>query len=163
MHDELVIEGCVVLQPAEFNNNWKNTIVDKVKSKYLGCTEKYGYIIDILQISNEIDTKLDSNTTMITCNIIIKVLRIKPEKHKVISCKVQMIFNNGIFAQIDDKIKILVPNDVLKIDNYMFQKTTNKYYNNDTKQTISKNDVINVMITDLQYSKNKYNCIGNMH
>ena len=163
MHDELVIEGCVVLQPDEFNNNWKNTIVDKVKSKYLGCTEKYGYIIDILQISNEIDTKLDSNTTMITCNIIIKVLRIKPEKHKVISCKVQMIFNNGIFAQIDDKIKILVPNDVLKIDNYMFQKTTNKYYNNNTKQTISKNDVINVMITDLQYSKNKYNCIGNMH
>ena len=163
MHDELVIEGCVVLQPAEFNNNWKNTIVDKVKSKYLGCTEKYGYIIDILQISNQIDTKLDSNTTMITCNIIIKVLRIKPEKHKIITCKVQMIFNNGIFAQIDDKIKILVPNDVLEIDNYMFQKTTNKYYNNDTKQTISKNDLINVMITDLQYSKNKYNCIGNMH
>jgi len=162
MHDELVIEGCVILQPDEFNNNWKNIIVDKIKSKYLGCTEKYGYIIDILQISNEIDTKLDCNTTMITCNIIIKVSRIKPEKHKVLSCKVQMIFNNGIFAQIDDKIKILVPNDTLENGNYIFQKTINKYYNNNTKQTISKDDTIKVMITDLQYSKNKYNCIGIM-
>ena len=40
-----------------------------------------------------------------------------------------MIFNHGIFIEIDDKIKILIP-DHVKTDGYQFDKTDNVYNGN---------------------------------
>ena len=70
-----------------------------------------------------------------------------------------MIFNHGIFAEIDDKIKILIPDHTLKTDGYQFDKTDNVYNGNNT--TIKKQDKILIEIIDIVYN-NKYDCIGKL-
>ena len=160
MYDLININGFIILTPQEFNNDWKSTLAEKTKKKYLGCTNSYGYIIKITKISNDIETIFDSNSVSIRCNITFEVKRIKPEKNKKLNCNVNMIFNHGIFAEIDDKIKILIPDHTLKTDGYQFDKTDNVYNGNNT--TIKKHDKIVIEIIDIRYNNNKYDCIGKL-
>lgn len=164
MYENLIIDSFVTLEPNEFDNNWKNKIAEKIKQKYLGCTNKYGYIVEVLQIENNIDTVFDDNSVAIKCNTKIRIKRINPIIGKQLECTINMIFGHGIFAQIDDKIKILVPHNTLVQKGYNFNKMTNEYTKGTgtTTESIVKLQKIKIEITDVKYSKNMYNCIGKL-
>jgi DNA-directed RNA polymerase subunit E'/Rpb7 len=87
------------------------------------------------------------------------VFNLKPEIDAVYTDKVSMIFSGGIFINIKNKIKLLIPISSLK--NYKFEQST-KTFVKDDKTVIKENDEIKIKITGIKYSKKNFNCFGEL-
>ena len=109
MFDRILIDGIVIIYPYELDQNINDIIIKKLASKYIVCNKKYGCVTKINKIHNQYKTYIERNTSNIKVHIKFMVERILPRIGKRLNCKVHMIFNHGIFAQIDQHIKILIP------------------------------------------------------
>ena len=109
MFDRILIDGIVIIYPYELDQNINDIIIKKLASKYIVCNKKYGCVTKINKIHNQYKTYIERNTSNIKVHIKFMVERILPRIDKRLNCKVHMIFNHGIFAQIDQHIKILIP------------------------------------------------------
>ena len=166
MSTTLIIEGNVTLTPSELRENIQELLVSKLNKKYLTCNINYGYVYKILAVHNKYTTLIDNNSSNINFDLKFKIERILPIVNMKLNCTVHTIFNHGIFAQVEDKIKILVPSST--ISDYFFQKNQSDsipascFCKKDKSSIIKKNDTISIIITDVKYSKNRYNCIGKL-
>lgn len=122
------------------------------------CTKQYGYILSI----NEIIGILDNTITSANSDIIVTVKFIaetlKPTEGKIFDGEVCMVFANGIFVNIKDKLKVLIP--VTNIPKYTFNKSEMQFEYK--KKKIKKGDDIKVKITGVKYSKHSFSCFGEM-
>ena len=102
----------------------------------------------------------NSGWFLTSSNVIFKVKfgikSIKPEIGKKYKSKVCMTFPNGIIAEIENKIKVVIP--INKLPNYTFEKTCFK--KGDT--TISKNDILDIVVEMVKYEKQNFNCIASI-
>lgn len=163
MPDTIYVSGNVLLNPSELNENWKSTLVDHIKKKYINCTKQHGYITKIVSISNKITSQINSDTCYIKFNVNFIAEHILPAPGKTLECTVNMLFGHGIFAEISDKIKILIP--IASLKDYKFDNKNHSFIPIDkksTKQPISKGDKVKIEISEIKYEKNRYNCIGNL-
>lgn len=122
MFDRILVDGIVIIYPYELDQNIDDIIIQKLTSKYIVCNKKYGCITGIKKIHNQYKTYIERNTSNIKVHIKFMVERILPSIGKRLNCKVHMIFNHGIFAQIDQHIKILIP--IASIKNGKFIQNT---------------------------------------
>ena len=70
--------------------------------------------------------------------------------------KIQLVAD--LLARVTNKLKILVPTNML--DEYNFQSNPPKFVHKNIKKEIVKGDKINIILTDIRYNKQNYNCIG---
>ena len=165
MSDTILIEGTVRFAPNELNHNIRQLLVEKLSAKYITCNINNGYIQKIVKINNKYTTLIDNNSSDIVISIKFMAQRILPTIGMKLDCVVNTIFNHGIFAQIEDKIKILIP--VATMRDYSFDHSGSveapgiPVFKSSTV-TIGKHDTIKIIITDVKYSKNRYNCIGKL-
>ena len=164
MTDKILINGYIVLHPHELEQNIDNKIIEKINKKYIICNREYGCIMKLDKVHHKYKTSIDRNTGNIKIDVKFTVTRILPQYGKELVCNVHMIFNHGIFAQIGDHIKILVPVDSIK--NGKFIQTDGVFEIHDSNDaqpiTIARGDVIKIKINEIKYSKNRYNCIGEL-
>ena len=147
------IESIVGISP-EFlsKGDIKKAIRNKIDEIFLNkCYYEYGFIVKILYKSIKI---LENETSLTDSNInfkvSFKVYVVKPEKYDKIKCKVNMIFNHGVFAGIYN-LKILIPKNELK--EYEFMKIDDS--------SVFDDDVM-CEITAIRYDKKQYSCIGKL-
>lgn len=163
MIDTKTIEDFLVLERMDFDdiNKFAN---NKIREKLVGnCYKDHGYVLDVL------NTKItDNKISPIDSNIIlymnIEISYLMPEKGSVYKGKVIMVFNKGIFVEILDVLKILVSVDSLK-DLYDYEDFTNCFIPKDNSKEldiINKGEEVSVCIKGLRYSKNMYNCFGDI-
>lgn len=145
------------------NKNLKLEILNKLKSSIdCDCTEEYGYILrivekkDINKTINVIDNYISNVNAENIFIVEYEAEVLKPEIDKTFNDKICMIFNGGIFVNVNNKFKILIPISYLKDYEY---DNTNKIFKKD-KKTYKEGDSIDVMITGLKYSKKKFSCFG---
>jgi DNA-directed RNA polymerase subunit E'/Rpb7 len=122
MTNRILIDGIVVIYPHELNEDMNNLIIEKLNAKYIVCNKQYGCITNISKIHNEYKTYIERNTGNIRVHVKFMADRILPIIGKLLKCTVHMIFNHGIFAQIDQHIKILIP--IASIKNGKFIQNT---------------------------------------
>ena len=122
MTNRILIDGIVVIYPHELNEDMNNLIIEKLNAKYIVCNKQYGCITNISKIHNEYKTYIERNTGNIRIHVKFMAGRILPIIGKLLKCTVHMIFNHGIFAQIDQHIKILIP--IASIKNGKFIQNT---------------------------------------
>ena len=67
-----------------------------------------------------------------------------------------MIFSGGVFVNVENMMKVLIPESNLKDYKFDPVETSFKYKNN----TIKKDDNITVCISGVKYSKKKFSCFG---
>lgn len=156
--ESITLSGEVVLHPEQMKEEWQKNIIDQIHKKYIKCDKVNGYICEITRISPDMEMILDTNTANIRCSIKFQAKRILPRIGLIIKCKISMIFQHGIFASINEGIKILIPQNTL--DKYTFDQT--KQILTKGVQKIEKHDEISVEITETKYSKHCYNCIGKL-
>lgn len=147
------------IEPKNLNSNVKSHIFEKIKTELIGkCEDDYGYISNIYDDIEILSNSISSAGIGIFFNVKFRALVIKPEIKKIYRGKVFMIFSNGIFVQIFEKMKVLIPLDNLK--DYKFDSNSNCFVKN--KKTISKNDIVDVEINMMKYEKQNFNCIGSL-
>ena len=91
------------------HTNISEIIEQKIRNKYIICNKEYGCVNNILKIHNNYVTHVERNSGLIKLYIKFLAKRILPSVGKKLTCVVHMIFNHGIFAQIEQNIKILIP------------------------------------------------------
>ena len=138
--------------PRLLKKGYKQELLNLYRNKYNTKSIKNGYIININNIVDIISTILDNNNNIIVkslcdCNIFTPTIGLQT------MCNIDMIHINGIFVS-KYNIKILIVSD----ESYTYNNNTFIY-----KDTIySKNDQINVELTNIRFEKNIYTCIGKL-
>jgi DNA-directed RNA polymerase subunit E'/Rpb7 len=157
--DYVTLEKRVCIDNDKLNKNIHEHILTKLKESTINdCTKEHGYILDIKKIINIKDNYISN----VNCDTIFLVeflaQTLKPEIGKKFDGQVCMVFPGGIFLNIKDKQKVLIP--ISTLNNYTYD-LINKNFKN-FKKIIKEGDTIKVEITGTKYSKQSFSCFGNM-
>jgi DNA-directed RNA polymerase subunit E'/Rpb7 len=157
MLDAVKIKDTICLNPEFLNSNIDNHIFDKIKEcKINDCSKENGYIINIRKLLKI----LDNNISKVNCDLIFTVIYeadvLKPEIGKIFTDNVCMVFSSGLFVNVMNKFKVLIPINYL--ENYLFEN--NYFINSINKNTIKEGDKVKFEITGIKYSKKQFNCIA---
>jgi DNA-directed RNA polymerase subunit E'/Rpb7 len=146
-----IIKKRVYLDPQYLDENIMNHLLKKINELYVGeCSKEYGHILSIIQILKIIDNE----DTIFT--VLIEAETLKPDVGIILEGTVCMLFKDGIFTQISEKQKMLIPN--LTIKGYTYDETSQTYSNG--KKKIKEGDKIQAVVTASQYNKKNFSCIG---
>jgi DNA-directed RNA polymerase subunit E'/Rpb7 len=147
------------LRPSFLDGNILSNLLEHIRMELNNkCFEEHGYIISVNRIIS-----VDNNTILVTTsnilfNVTIEVDTLKPEIGLINVGEVFMVIDKGIFVKIEDKLKVLIP--VSNLYGYEYKKEDNFYYKKETKTSIYMNDTVKIKILGIQYSKNYFNCFG---
>jgi DNA-directed RNA polymerase subunit E'/Rpb7 len=153
---EINIEQQVYLEPKYLNLNLDTHILEKLQTCIIGtCDYENGYILGVNKILKIGDNKLSQTSSCIfTVSYLATVL--KPEIGRQFIGKVCMVFNDGLFIEVYNKMKVLVP--YTTFDTFTFEHDKFKKDN----LTIGEGSEVNIEITMIKYEKKNFNCIGKL-
>ena len=148
------------MDPEYLDKNINKNILIKIKDITNNeCTKDIGYFINIIKINKIKDNYISPNCE----NIFIVEFEaeiLKPEIGKNFKGEVCMIFSGGVFLNIKNKLKVLIPSNSLK--EYEFNQIDNCYINKKNNKTINVKDELYVSISGSKYSKKNLSCFGNL-
>ena len=154
-----VIKTRLTLENRFLNKNIKTHILEQLKLSLVNtCSKENGYILDVLEVLQIIDNIIDNTNSVPIFNILCKIEYLKPEINSVYNGDVCMIFEHGIFTDIKNKFKVLIPIDSLEKFDYYSEENV---FKND-KLTICMDSNINCKLTSIKYEKNQFICIGEL-
>lgn len=150
------IEKRVCLNSKYLTTNIMKHLLDKISESSLdNCSKEYGYILNIKKINNIISHEIGRANTDNIFNINFEVEIFKPEKDLEVVGTICMMFKDGIFIDIFNKQKMLIP--VSTLSNYTFD---NNIYSDKNGKQLNINDNINAIITAVMFTNKKYSCFG---
>jgi DNA-directed RNA polymerase subunit E'/Rpb7 len=159
MSETRIIEKKVCLKPEFLSKDYKRYLFNEIKNTFKNeCSKEIGYILDIIKIKSIKDNYISSNNCEIVLIVEVLVIVLKPETNKIFQDKVCMIFSGGIFLDIKQKFKVLIPQNSLL--EYTFDSKTKSFVKDDIQ--ISEGDIIKVKITGFKYNKNNFSCFGEL-
>jgi DNA-directed RNA polymerase subunit E'/Rpb7 len=150
---ELVVTKSVQLHPSYLDKNILTTVKELFAKKYeKTCDEEFGLFIEVVKVvkSSNVISK-DLKSINFTVEFLAKVA--KPEINMIVNFTPTMIVTKGVFGKIHDNINFFIPESSLKgwaFDQENFKKG---------KKKITKNEMIEAIITDIRFETTKYNCI----
>jgi hypothetical protein len=158
MSEMCVIEKKVCLKPEFLSKDYKKHLLNEIKKTFKNeCSKEIGYILDILKIKNIKNNYISNNCEIVMIvELVVNVL--KPDTNKIFEDKVCMIFSGGIFLDIKEKFKVLIPHNSLL--DYTFDSKTKSFVKDDIQ--IAEGDIIKVKITGFKYNKNNFSCFGEL-
>lgn len=122
------------------------------------CTNKYGYILSIDRLETILSHEIGRANGDNVFTLEFKALIFNPIVGKEVVGEVFHMFAIGIFVNVMEKQKILIP--VTSLTNYVFNEVTNNYDHIYEKGDINIGDKLNVVITDSQYNSGGFSCLG---
>lgn len=151
----------ICLPPCSLGGNISEKLLNKAIKDYIGhCTKDLGYILSIDSIEEITDNCVTSANSDAVFTVKFKATVLKPEKQKIFTAKVCMVNADGLFVDVYNTMKVLVPRAFLK--DFTFEKSKTDFHYKKGKQSISVGSIIQVKITNLQYSGNKFSCFGDI-
>ena len=119
MSSNIIIQKRICLEPEFLNTNLKKNIFDKLKKTTNNeCSKEFGYILNIVKLIKIVDNYVSNASSEIVFEVMFEIETLKPEIDKVFTGEVCMIFGGGIFLNIKNKIKVLIP--LTSIKDYKF-------------------------------------------
>ena len=159
--DTTVIEKRICLESKFLNSNYEQHILDKANQDTKNeCSQNYGFIIRIIRILDILDHEINRVNADNVFTVKFEAESLKPEPDKIFRGSVCMIYKDGIFINVLDKQKILIPAYTLT-DVYDFNLEKNSYVGKDDEDDVIKEGtVLSVKITASQYNNLNFSCFG---
>lgn len=161
MSETITLERKICMDSEFLNKDIKKNIFEKLKEITKDeCTQEYGYFLNIIKLKRIKDNYISPNCE----NVFIVEFEaevLKPAVGKKFEGDVCMIYPSGIFLNIKNTQKVLIPTTTLK--NYSFNQADNCFVHKKTKKKINIEDKLTVIITGSKYSKKAFSCFGNLY
>ena len=147
----------IFVEPAYLDANIPQYLYTKIKDRYVGkCNQNYGYVLSVEKKLKIYDNEISMANENTFFEVGFSIKSLKPGKKQRYSGKVCMVFQHGIFVEVQKYMKILVPLDRMKPYTYvhaknMFQKEGS---------TIELGKELTVEIDMVKYEQKNFNCIG---
>jgi DNA-directed RNA polymerase subunit E'/Rpb7 len=152
----ITITKRVTIRPEKLTKKIKKHIIKQLEIDTENeCSKMYGYILKIYNIEKIIFNE----DTVLLVEFLAKTL--KPEVNKVLETVVYKIYKDGIFVDILNKQKILIPS--INITDFEFNEENSTYIHiSDKNKEIKENDLLNVKIDAVKYNNGKFSCFGSL-
>jgi DNA-directed RNA polymerase subunit E'/Rpb7 len=150
----------ISIESQYLDSNIKENILKKLKNITNNeCSKEYGYYININKINKILDNYISSNCENIFL-VEFEAEILKPEIDKKYEGKVCMLFGGGIFLNVLNRLKILIP--LSTIIDYEYNQIKNNFTNKKNGKVINLNDDLKVVISGTKYSKQNFSCFGKL-
>jgi DNA-directed RNA polymerase subunit E'/Rpb7 len=152
----------ISIEPKCMDNKIISSILTKLKTQVENdCSKENGYILSINKIIKILEVNISSANSDIICTVKFDANILKPEIGKILQGKVCMVFDKGIFIDVHNKLKVLVPESSISKLGYSFNIPKNIFVKDD-KDHIKIDDILTVKITGLKYSKKNFSCFADL-
>lgn len=149
----VLIERRIYLEPMYLDENIMEHLLQKVIQTTCGeCTQEYGYIISIKRIVKI----LNNEDTIFT--VLFEADTLKPDVDSKLSGVICMVYKDGIFVNVADKQKILIPSSTLS--NWKYDEVQSTY--SKKHSTIKVGSNISVIVTASKFNKKGFICVGSI-
>jgi DNA-directed RNA polymerase subunit E'/Rpb7 len=144
----VTIKHKVSIEAKYLDNNIEEHLLNKIKTRVVGkCYIDHGYILNVTKIINIGNNTISSVNSFVVFDVTYEADVLKPEIGDIYSGSVCMIFQHGIFVDVKNKLKVLVP-----------IKSMNKKENS----KISISSELSIRIIMIKYEKKEFSCIGEL-
>ena len=149
----VIITRRIYLEPHFLDQDiMKHLLAKIVKITDTECTKEHGHILSVKSLIKVVNIE----DTIFIVDFEAEIL--KPTIGDKLSGIVCMLYRDGIFLQISDKQKMLIPSPSLSVKGYVYDEIKQMYSNENKK--IKEGDKIDANVTASQYNKKKFSCIG---
>jgi DNA-directed RNA polymerase subunit E'/Rpb7 len=155
----LIIKNKVSIEAKYLDKKIEEHLLNKIRTTVVGkCYLEYGYILNVTKIIDIGSNTISSVNSFVVFDVTYEADVLKPEIGDVFSGSVCMIFQHGIFVNVKNKLKVLVPAKSMKTyvfeDDYFFNKKENTKITNSCE--------LSIRITMIKYEKKEFSCIGEL-
>lgn len=159
----ITLERKITLEPEYLDCNFKRHVWDKIVKVCLNTVNKdTGHIVGIRKIMKIMDNKISNVNSEIIFTVKFKADVLKPEAGKIFEGVVHIIFGSGIFVSIQDKFQVLIPEYKLR-DKYTLNIVDKIFENKeDPSDNIECKQIRSVKIIDLRFTKQNFQCVGEL-
>ena len=148
-----IITRRVYLEPRYLDQNIMDHLLVKITEMTFGeCTKEYGHIISVERIIEIVNNE----DTIFTVRFEAETL--KPETGNKYTGVVCMVYKDGIFINVAEKQKMLIPSITLR--GYTFEDVSGSYTKGNKR--IKEGDEIKVVVTAVKYNKQSFSCVGSL-
>jgi len=144
MTTECVLQKNIDIPPCHLDDNIKEYVFNKINT--------IGYMLEVLDIINIESNPLCRGTNP-SFNITYKAKVFKPEKNKVLDCKIKKVFSQGIIFEFG-MMELLVPKD----NEINLEPKEKSFVYKNKKYNIG--DTLKLEIQHIQYDKHNFSCIA---
>lgn len=153
----VIAERRICLPPKFLDSNIPQHISEILKKDLQGkCDQEYGYILKVYDNIHILDNTVSNTGAGVYYHVKFGLKVLKPKIGETYTGTVCMIFPNGIFVEVQDKMKVLIP--VNKMGDYKYNKSKNVFATD--RQTISTGCTVEMRIDLIKYERQNFNCIG---
>lgn len=160
--DEHIVESYLTLIPSELNHDVGALIRRKMREKWVDkCFREYGYVMDIMNIQPISSIYISRTNQDLIVHVRATIVSIIPKHDQSFSGRVHAIYPEGIFLILMETFYALLPLSVLVDMDYTYSVNTNQFVQHgaDGYTAIDTNKYISVLVTDVHYDNNTFNCI----
>lgn len=157
--EQFSVNSYMTLIPNELNTNINHLIRRKMRDQWVNkCFKEYGYVMDLTDIKHISPTYISRTNQDLIVNVQANIIVIKPKQGQEFSGRVHAIYPEGIFIILMETFYALIPLSSLIDNGYAFNN--NSVFINESNGTrIEPNSYVSVIITDVHFDNNTFNCI----
>ena len=155
----ITIEKRICIEPKFLNTKIREHLLEKIRKEFLEkCDQTYGYITKIFDKIKIVENIISTADIGVFFRVKFDALVFKPEVGTEYKGEVCMISLHGIFVEVFEKMKVLIP--TAKMGSYKFDKSETNFKKG--KKTISIKDTVTISIDMIRYEKQNFSCIGSL-
>jgi DNA-directed RNA polymerase subunit E'/Rpb7 len=153
------IKHKIYIDAKYLDSNIKEHLLNKIKRTEVGqCYIDYGYILDVIKIINIGDNTISSVNSFVVFDVTFEAYVLKPKIGDIFSGSVCMLFQHGIFVDVKNKLKVLIPAESMKT--YVYENDC--FLNIKENSKIVRSSEISIRINMIKYEKKEFSCIGEL-
>lgn len=153
------IERSICVPFNVLNKNVKNHLYEKIVSDLLGkCEKEYGYISSIDKNFKILDNTISTAGSGVFFKVELNISSLVPELGTTYEGTVCMVLPVGLFVEVEQKMKILIP--VQNMQKYSLDKVQNVFKNGN--KIIKPGDAVKVLLILKKYEKQNFSCVGKL-
>lgn len=155
----IIMKRKICLEPCYLDDKISEHLLEKIRQEILGhCDQEYGYVTKIYDKIKIISNTISASGPGVFFDVKFGAKVLKPEVGVEYDGTVCMIFPAGIFVEVFEKMKVLIPAD--QMDGYKFDKE--KSFFKKGKKIIDQEHKVRIKINLIKYEKQNFNCIGSL-
>lgn len=154
------IETKIQLHPSNISSDYEKILLDKIVEKFEKKSfEQNGIISKVLKILECKSLPITENSIYLQFLITFEAETYKPLVDNEMEISIHKIYSYGIFY-FDEQIRILIPSSSFE-DDYSLEKKEDVFIlKNKKNETIQEGDTIKIILTNVRFEKNGFNCLG---
>lgn len=157
--DKVILEKRVLLESKHLTKSIKQNICNKlVEVTKEECSKDYGYIIEIIKILDIKGHEIGRVNFDNIFTVVFEAYILNPVAGAEFEGVVCLVYKDGIFVNILNKQKMLIPRDNIK--DYIFDEEQGVYKNGE--RIIQQDSKVKVKVTASQYRKKSFSCFGSL-